>query len=152
MFGFSLIGMKFWNIRWRAAIDHWAPHAGQIMMDALQREAPFDSDPFRDPSKPHLRDSFKIDISNSGMGTEGQIDFYGPDLASLLEAGAPPHEILGNPVLHFFVGTTGDEVFADSVFHPGFQKNRFVERAYSSTKDEIFHYFVHECRDNIHAV
>ena len=148
---FDIAEFKFWNIRWQRAIDDWAPGAAEIMMNHLHDEAPYDDSPYRDPDKPHLRDMLSFEISNTGRGSEGQISFYGPDLAMLLESGAPPHEISGDPVLHFFT-SDGDEGFAAYVEHPGFQPDKFVERAYRNAKGDIFDHFKATIEDNIVVV
>ena len=131
-----LASYKLWNIRWQSAMDEWWPKVSDILVEHLRERVPYDESPGRDESKPHLRDNLELVGHANISGTMAQVEFWGPELAALLEHGADPHDIEGNPYLSFFF-EDGDEMVTESVDHPGFDPIPFVAQAYRDSRDEI---------------
>ena len=58
-------------------------------------------------------------------------------LPNIIETGAQPHPIEGNPILAFFWEKLGQQVFFRHVNHPGFKGIRAMERSLDEMRGEI---------------
>ena len=106
-----------------------------------------------------MKNSWKWKIKTAGTIIEGyahadtnKLD----DLIDLLEAGSPSHSIEAKPggVLRFYVREGGSWKLAHAKFiarHPGFQPNKFTERAQSKA-DEIVQELIPVLQSEINAI
>jgi len=137
----SLLSLKGgFTLDFRKALDE----VGEQILKNIKAETPVGDDTRPDfhegsqfySDKKHLRDAWKWKLETKGTKIEGFI-FVDPDklndLVDLIEEGSFPHLITAKAgsVLKFYVreGSGWKEVFTQSVNHPGFKANKFVERA-----------------------
>lgn len=123
----------FWKLDWKSYADKVADEAGEKVLSALQQECPVgDGD-----TAGQLRDSLQY------QKTSG-VDFVRLEFTSdvpycmFVIKGTADHDIfpVNGTVLHFFA-SSGEEVYAQSVHHPGSAPNAFHERAWDGVKDDI---------------
>lgn len=113
----------------RRNLVHWADSVGPKFREVLKAEAPI-GDPTNDDHSGQLRNTIRYRREQTPEGVKAIWSAYTP-YATFVVRGTGEHEIHATAAqrLHF-IGASGDEVFADSVEHPGAKPNDFVSRAW----------------------
>jgi hypothetical protein len=125
---------------------------GSKILETLKKETPvgdetrpdFHQDSQFHTSKTHLRDMWKWKVEVKGTKLEGFAYVSSEklnNLIDLLEAGSPRHTIRASAggVLRFYIkrGAEWELAYANSVDHPGFNANKFTDRAQDKSQIHI---------------
>lgn len=84
-----------------------------------------------------LADSIRAYQTQQSSFSSDWVVEAGAPYANIVEGGARPHTITGNPYLHFFWLEVGDWVTMSSVNHPGFEGKRFMQKAIDKNAEKL---------------
>lgn len=111
---------------------------GEAVRVAAKDKCGYDTDPDRDPSLPHIRDTIVKRIVRTARGFAVRVGTDHP-IALLHHEGTRPHTIVPRTakVLRFKSGGASVHIFRPRVQHPGTKPNRFLTDALRAVRSVI---------------